>query len=60
MSAGEIMPSFTSVLRNQSIRPAQNGECTRMTGIERLLRVWISVSASISSSTVPKPPGITT
>ena len=29
----------------------------RITGKSRIVRVWISVSASNSSSSVPKPPG---
>jgi len=40
--------------------PPQNSEQTRMSGILRALPVWIRVSASISSSRVPKPPGMTT
>src|SRR5262249_51968521 len=44
----------------QPIRPAQNARSCRITGWSVALPVWISVSASNSSSRVPRPPGKTT
>nr|BFE83425.1 hypothetical protein GCM10020093_060260 [Planobispora longispora] len=41
----------------QSIIPPQNSVPIRTTGKEVTFRVWTSVSASNSSSSVPKPPG---
>ena len=43
-----------------SISPDQNSEPCRITGWSTALPVWIRVSASKSSSSVPKPPGKTT
>ena len=54
------MPSAASVSCIQASNPFQNVEPTSTTGILRPLPVCISVSASLSSSSVPKPPGITT
>ena len=46
-----------SVSRAQSRSPAQYSVPTRTTGKWRILPVWMRVSASNSSSSVPKPPG---
>src|SRR5690606_20228458 len=56
-SAGEILPSMASVPRSQSIRPFQYSVPKRTTGKSCTFRVWMRVSASNSSSMVPKPPG---
>ncbi len=56
-SSGDTFPSATSVLRIQSSSPRQYSVPTRITGKSRTFPVWISVSASNSSSMVPKPPG---
>src|SRR4051812_9209819 len=60
VSSGEIMPSARARSRSQSTRPPQYDESTRQTGNSLTLPVWMSVSASKSSSSVPKPPGRTT
>ncbi len=54
------MPCAATLPRSQSSSPAQNVEPTSTIGIFLPLPVWISVSASLSSSSVPKPPGMTT
>ncbi len=59
-SLGEILPSACMVARSQSSRPDQYCRPTRMIGKVVILPVWTSVSASNSSSIVPKPPGNTT
>ena len=54
------MPSAARRSRIQSVIPRQNCVPTRMSGTRRTLPVCTSVSASNSSSSVPKPPGIIT
>ena len=56
-SLSDTAPDVRSVPRIQSSRPDQYAEPTSTTGKWRTLPVWMSVMASNSSSSVPKPPG---
>ena len=56
-SAALIVPVSASVVRIQASSPAQYSVPNRITGNRVTLRVCTSVSASNSSSRVPKPPG---
>jgi hypothetical protein len=56
-SAAATLPSVTTVCRIQSISPDQYRVPSRITGNLVTLRVCTRVSASNSSSRVPKPPG---
>src|SRR5262245_17250764 len=49
--------SFSMVEVSHASRPRQYCEPKRTTGKFLILRVWMRVSASKSSSIVPKPPG---
>ena len=59
-SSGETMPSASSRSSHPVEQRRQYAESKSTTGKCRTLPVWISVSDSNSSSTVPKPPGKTT
>ena len=50
-----MVPSSTSAWK--SITRSQNSLPNSRTGMRRIFPVWISVSVSKSSSSVPKPPG---
>src|SRR5687767_3041497 len=57
-SSSRTLPRGTTVLRSQSTRPSQYSVGpARITGKAFTFRVWIRVTASNSSSRVPKPPG---
>ena len=58
-SASEILPSASTVARSQSTSPDQYAVPTSTTGNDVTFWVCTSVSASNSSSKVPKPPGST-
>ena len=60
MSVGAMTPRSTSVEPSQSTRPPQNSVPTSTMGNRVTVPVCTSVSASKSSSSVPKPPGRTT
>ena len=55
--ARRYVPSASAASRSQSSRPSHSPSPIRITGKWRIVPVWISVSASNSSSSVPKPPG---
>lgn len=59
-SAGEALPWATTAPRSQSTSPPQYSLPKSTTGNLVTLRVCTRVSASKSSSRVPKPPGSTT
>src|SRR5581483_7763857 len=59
-SARDALPSETTACRSQSSRPLQYALPKSTTGKRVTLRVCTRVSASNSSSRVPKPPGSTT
>jgi hypothetical protein len=59
-SSGSILPSAAIVPRSQETSPDQYPLPTSTTGNRVILPVCTSVSASNSSSSVPKPPGSTT
>src|SRR3954468_6119122 len=59
-SSAAIIPSASSRPRTQSRSPAQYSESISTTAKSTALPVCMSVSASNSSSRVPKPPGRTT
>ena len=59
-SVGPILPSVCIVARIQSSRPCQYDVPISTTGKRVTFPVCTSVSASNSSSIVPKPPGSTT
>ena len=54
------IPASSAVVRSQSSSPAQYAVPTRKTGKCRILPVWMRVSASKNSSSVPNPPGMIT
>ena len=56
-SSGLTFPSATIVFFSQSNSPSQYALPTRTTGNSVIFLVWMSVSASNSSSMVPNPPG---
>src|SRR5436190_2166114 len=56
-SSGLIIFSLSIVVVSHASMPRQYWEPKSTTGKLRILRVWINVNASKSSSIVPKPPG---
>ena len=58
MSSAEIVPSSISVCSIQRISPSQYFRPISTTGNRRIFPVWMRVSDSKNSSSVPNPPGM--
>ena len=58
-SGAEIMPRLVTGPEIQSNSPPQYSLPKNTTGMDLALCVWMSVSISNASSSVPKPPGNT-
>ena len=59
-SPAVTLPAVTAEPRSHSTRPLQYSLPYSTTGKRWILPIWASVTASNSSSSVPKPPGKTT